>query len=146
MSATWENVHVCPTTTQINMRIRAVWSESSFSAWRNIASLGNPNYIQWRFQSDCANAFLKWVHTSLNLVTPTVANLDVSQKLKTEWQILSHLDLYYLHIFLFLYAVLKGSGHHGSIQIWLGHICHYIPNERSDKNTHHLVTFWTHLY
>ena len=40
--------HVLPTKTQISLRIRAVWSESSLSAWESFA--------QWRFWSDCANA------------------------------------------------------------------------------------------
>ena len=31
--------HGCTTETQISLRIRAVWSESSLSAWRNFASL-----------------------------------------------------------------------------------------------------------
>ena len=31
--------HVCPTMTQISLRIRAVWLESSLSAWRHFASL-----------------------------------------------------------------------------------------------------------
>ena len=35
--------HVHPTKTQIRLRIRAVWSESSLSAWRKIASLAIQN-------------------------------------------------------------------------------------------------------
>ena len=35
--------HVCPTKTQISLRIRAVLLESSLSAWRNIASLAIQN-------------------------------------------------------------------------------------------------------
>ena len=35
--------HVRPTQTQIRLRIRAVWSESSLSAWRNFASLAIQN-------------------------------------------------------------------------------------------------------
>ena len=38
---TWEHVH--PTKTQISLRIRAVWAESSLSAWRNFASLAIQN-------------------------------------------------------------------------------------------------------
>ena len=32
-----------PTKTQINLRIRAVWSESSVSAWRHFTSLATQN-------------------------------------------------------------------------------------------------------
>ena len=35
--------HVCPTKTQISLRIRTVWSESLLWAWRNIASLAIQN-------------------------------------------------------------------------------------------------------
>ena len=35
--------HVRPTSTQISLRMRAVWSESSLSAWRNFASLAIQN-------------------------------------------------------------------------------------------------------
>ena len=35
--------HVRPTETKISMRIRAVWSECSLSAWRNFASLAIQN-------------------------------------------------------------------------------------------------------
>ena len=47
----WENVpfwHVCPTKTQTSLRIRAVWSESSLSAWTTFASLA----IQYAFSED----------------------------------------------------------------------------------------------
>ena len=54
-----------PTKTQISLRIRAVWSESSSSAWRNFAPLAI-QMRQWRFWSDCANAQadlnLRWAH------------------------------------------------------------------------------------
>ena len=36
---TFTSWHMRPTKTQISLRIRAVWSESSLSAWRNFASL-----------------------------------------------------------------------------------------------------------
>ena len=45
--------HVRPTKTQISLRIRAVWSESSLAAWRNFASLSVPytpsedSYMTW---------------------------------------------------------------------------------------------------
>ena len=35
--------HVRPTNTQISLRIRAVWSESSWSAWRNVTALSIQN-------------------------------------------------------------------------------------------------------
>ena len=35
--------HIRPTKTQISLHIRAVWPESSFSAWRNFASLAIQN-------------------------------------------------------------------------------------------------------
>ena len=37
----WESVpsNVCPMMTQISLRIRAVWVESSLSIWQNVASL-----------------------------------------------------------------------------------------------------------
>ena len=35
--------HVRPTKTQISLRIRTVWLESSLSAWRNVASLAIQN-------------------------------------------------------------------------------------------------------
>ena len=58
--------HVHPTKTQINLRIHAVWSVSSLSAWRNFTLLVIQNSAQWRFWSDCANAqadlTLRWAH------------------------------------------------------------------------------------
>ena len=36
-------LHMRPTKTPISLRIRAVWSESSLTAWRNFASLGIQN-------------------------------------------------------------------------------------------------------
>ena len=57
MSATLENLpsNVRPTKTPISLRIRAFWSESSLSAWRNCI-LGYPKGVKGRFRSDCANA------------------------------------------------------------------------------------------
>ena len=59
--------YVRPTKTQISLRIRAVWLESSLSAWRNYI-LGYPKCAQWRFWSDCTNAQtnlnLHWAHIS----------------------------------------------------------------------------------
>ena len=48
--------NVRPTKTQISLRIRAVWSESSLSTWRNVASLAIQKREQWRFWSDYATA------------------------------------------------------------------------------------------
>ena len=44
-ASAWENVpsDVRPTKTQISLRVCAVWSESSLSAWRNFASLAIQN-------------------------------------------------------------------------------------------------------
>ena len=56
---------VSPTKTQISLRSRAVWSESSLSAGRNCI-LRYPESAHWRFWSDCANAQadlnLHWAH------------------------------------------------------------------------------------
>ena len=42
LTASLENFrHVLPTQTQISLRIPAVWSESSLSAWRDFASLAS---------------------------------------------------------------------------------------------------------
>ena len=48
--------HVRPTKTQICLRIRAVWLESSLSAWRSLCILDHPKCTQWRFWSDCTDA------------------------------------------------------------------------------------------
>ena len=49
MSGNVRKVHsklsVCPTKTQISLRIRAVWSESSLSAWRNFAFFAIQNAL-----------------------------------------------------------------------------------------------------
>ena len=47
--------HARPTTTQIKLRIRAVWSQYSLYTWRSCI-LGYPKCAQCRFWSDCANA------------------------------------------------------------------------------------------
>ena len=47
--------HVRPAKTQIGLRICAVQSESSLSAWSNFGIIGYPKCAQWRFWSDCAN-------------------------------------------------------------------------------------------
>ena len=56
-----------PTKTQISLRIRAVWLESSLFAWRHCI-LGYPKCAQWRFWSECADAQadlnLRWAHMS----------------------------------------------------------------------------------
>ena len=58
--------YVRPTKTQISLGIRAVWSESSLSAWRKLFILGYPIFAQWGFWSDWANAQadlnLHWMH------------------------------------------------------------------------------------
>ena len=55
-------------TKQIGQRIRAVWSNSSLSAWRNFAFFTIQNAPRRRFWSDCANAQsdlnLCWAHMS----------------------------------------------------------------------------------
>ena len=59
-----------PTRTQISLRIRAVWSESSLSVWTSwkLCILGYPKCGWWRFWLDRANAQanlnLRWVHMS----------------------------------------------------------------------------------
>ena len=72
-------LHVRPTKTQINLRIRAVWSESSLYAWRKLCVLGYSKCAKWIFFSNCANAQtdlkLRWTHMSEGTVSDILANL-----------------------------------------------------------------------
>ena len=58
--------NVRPAKTQINLHIRAVWSESSLSVWIYLGSLASPQNIMRRLWSDCADAqadlSLRWTH------------------------------------------------------------------------------------
>ena len=57
--------HARPTKTQISLRIRAVWSESSLSAWRNCTSLAVQNATSEDYDQSArmrTDMKLRWVH------------------------------------------------------------------------------------
>ena len=53
--------HVCPTKTQISLRIRAVWSESSLSTWRNSVSLDIKNVPSQDYDQTARTRRLIWI-------------------------------------------------------------------------------------
>ena len=65
--------HMRPKKTEIRLRMRAVWSESPLSTWRNCASLAM-KCAQWRFWPDCVNARVIWIagRICLKLRCPTL--------------------------------------------------------------------------
>ena len=67
-----------PTKTQISLRIRAVWSNSSLSAWRNFASLASQN-VPGEGSDQTAQAGLnrRWAHTPEGKFSYVVAHFVI---------------------------------------------------------------------
>ena len=82
--------HVCPEKSQISLRIRAVWSESSLSTWRRFRSLATDSEPcdDW---SDCVDAqadlTLRWAHmqSCRKCCGPAQFSAHLSQRLEVSF-------------------------------------------------------------
>ena len=72
--------YVRPTKTEISLRIRAVWSQSSLSAWKNFASLTiqtTPSEDSDQTANAQADQNLRWAHMSEGTFSDVVAHLSL---------------------------------------------------------------------